>query len=82
MRALGRRAKHVRASVGGPTRNVVVLIWRDPWHPEGGGSELYVQQVSERMRDAGLQVTWLTARYPGAASDEVVDGIRYLRRGG
>lgn len=59
-----------------------MLIWRDPWHPEGGGSELYVQQVSERMRDAGLQVTWLTARYPGAASDEVVDGIRYLRRGG
>lgn len=82
MRAFGRRAKHARASVGGPTRNVVVLIWRDPWHPEGGGSELYVQQVSERMRDAGLQVTWLTARYPGAASDEVVDGIRYLRRGG
>jgi glycosyltransferase involved in cell wall biosynthesis len=61
---------------------VVVLIWRDPWHPEGGGSELYVQQVSQRMRDAGRQVTWLTARYPGAAGDEVVDGIRYIRRGG
>lgn len=62
--------------------HVVVLIWRDPWHPEGGGSELYVQQVSDRMRDAGRQVTWLTARYPGAAGDEVVDGIRYIRRGG
>jgi glycosyltransferase involved in cell wall biosynthesis len=61
---------------------VVVLNWRDPWHPEGGGSELYVQQVALRMRDAGLDVTWVTAGYPGAASDEVVDGIRYLRRGG
>jgi glycosyltransferase involved in cell wall biosynthesis len=61
---------------------VVVLNWRDPWHPEGGGSELYVQQVAQRMRDAGIQVTWVTAGYPGAAKDEVVDGIRYVRRGG
>jgi glycosyltransferase involved in cell wall biosynthesis len=60
----------------------VVLNWRDPWHPEGGGSELYVQQVAQRMRDSGMQVTWVTARYPGAPADEVVDGIRYLRRGG
>jgi glycosyltransferase involved in cell wall biosynthesis len=61
---------------------VVVLNWRDPWHPEGGGSELYVQQVAQRMRDAGMQVTWVTALYPDAAADEVVDGIRYVRRGG
>lgn len=82
MRAFGRNAKHAHAPVGGPERNVVVLIWRDPWHPEAGGSELYVRQVSERMRDAGLRVTWVTARYPGAARDEIVDGIRYVRRGG
>jgi len=61
---------------------VAVLNWRDPWHPEGGGSELYIHQVAQRMRDSGIQVTWVTARYPGAASDEVVDGIRYVRRGG
>lgn len=77
MRASGRDVRHARAQ-----KHVVVLIWRDPWHPEGGGSELYVQQVSQRMRDAGRQVTWLTARYPGAPGDEVVDGIRYIRRGG
>ena len=77
MRASGRDVRPARAQ-----KRVVVLIWRDPWHPEGGGSELYLQQVSERMRDAGRQVTWLTARYPGAASDEVVGGIRYVRRGG
>jgi glycosyltransferase involved in cell wall biosynthesis len=61
---------------------VVILNWRDPWHPEGGGSELYVEQVAHRLRDSGMQVTWLTAGYPGGAADEVVDGIRYLRRGG
>ena len=63
-------------------RKVAVLNWRDPWHPEGGGSELYVLQVAQRMRDDGMQVTWVTARYGDAARDEVVDGIRYVRRGG
>ncbi|MGO4256220.1 glycosyltransferase family 4 protein [Marmoricola sp. RAF53] len=61
---------------------MIILNWRDPWHPEGGGSELYVHQVAQRMRDAGRQVTWLTAAYPGAAGDETVDGIRFVRRGG
>jgi glycosyltransferase involved in cell wall biosynthesis len=61
---------------------VAILNWRDPWHPEGGGSELYVLQVAQLMRDAGRHVTWVTARYPGAPGDESVDGIRYIRRGG
>lgn len=78
MRASGRAVQPARA----PRERVAVLNWRDPWHPEGGGSELYVQQVAQRLRDSGMQVTWVTARYPGAATDEVVDGIRYLRRGG
>lgn len=74
MRAFGRNVQHAR--------NLVVLNWRDPWHPEGGGSELYVQQVAQRLRDSGMQVTWVTAGYPDAPRDEVVDGIRYVRRGG
>lgn len=63
-------------------KRILILNWRDPWHPEGGGSELYVHQVAQRMRDDGRQVTWLTAAYPDAAGDEVVDGIRFVRRGG
>lgn len=78
MRTSGRSVQPARMR---PSR-VAVLNWRDPWHPEGGGSELYIEQVVHRMRDAGVQVTWMTARYPGAAEDEVVDGIRYVRRGG
>ncbi len=75
MRSSGRNLQSAR-------NRVIVLNWRDPWHPEGGGSELYVHQVAQQMRDAGRQVTWLTAAYPGAAGDEVVDGIRFVRRGG
>ncbi len=77
--ALGRDVRGARTA---PRRNVVVLNWRDPWHPEGGGSELYVHQVAQQLRDSGRNLTWVTASYPGAARDEVVDGIRFLRRGG
>jgi glycosyltransferase involved in cell wall biosynthesis len=61
---------------------LVILNWRDPWHPEGGGSELYVAEVAKRLQGPDVQVTTFSARYPGAARAEVRDGIRYLRRGG
>jgi len=59
-----------------------VLNWRDEWHPEGGGSEVYVRQVADHLVAKGVGVTWMTARYEGSRADEIVDGIRYVRRGG
>ena len=68
---------------GASTRGgVLVLNWRDPWHPEGGGSELYVAEVTTRLAAAGVPVTVFTARYPGSRAEEVRDGVRYRRRGG
>ena len=61
---------------------LLVLNWRDPWHPEGGGSELYVQRVCAELVHDGVSVTMFTADYPHAAHAEVRDGIRYVRRGG
>ncbi len=61
---------------------VLVLNWRDTWHPEGGGSEVYVREVARRLRAAGAELTIFSARYPGSAASEVRDGIRYVRRGG
>ena len=58
------------------------MNWRDPWHPEGGGSELYVQQIAARLVDTGMRVTVFSASYAGAARREVRDGITYVRRGG
>ncbi|MGZ8742995.1 MAG: glycosyltransferase family 4 protein [Nocardioides sp.] len=58
------------------------MNWRDPWHPEGGGSELYVQQVAQRMVGDAQKVTVFSARYPGASRREERDGITYARCGG
>ncbi|KAA1248935.1 glycosyltransferase family 4 protein [Mycobacterium simiae] len=63
-------------------RSVLLLCWRDTGHPQGGGSETYVQRVGAQLAAAGVEVTLRTARYPGAARREVIDGVRISRAGG
>ncbi|VEG51142.1 group 1 glycosyl transferase [Mycolicibacterium aurum] len=65
-----------------PVRSVLLLCWRDTGHPQGGGSEAYLQRIGAQLADAGTRVTLRTARYPGAARTEVVDGVTVQRRGG
>ncbi|OBJ92042.1 glycosyl transferase [Mycobacterium gordonae] len=63
-------------------RSVLLLCWRDTGHPQGGGSETYLQRIGAQLAAAGVTVTLRTARYPGAARREVVDGVRISRSGG
>ncbi len=74
-----RTADPTRAARG-PMR-VLFCNWRDTRHPEGGGSEVYVESVARALAAAGDDVTILCARYPGSAVDEVHDGVRYHRVG-
>jgi glycosyltransferase involved in cell wall biosynthesis len=62
-------------------RRVVFLSWRDTRNPEGGGAERYLEKMAAGMVERGCQVTIFCVAYAGAAPDEVVDGIRYVRRG-
>jgi glycosyltransferase involved in cell wall biosynthesis len=63
-------------------RSVLLLCWRDTGHPQGGGSETYVQRIGSLLAEAGMDVTLRTARYRGASRREVVDGVRVSRGGG
>ncbi len=65
-----------------PVRSVLLLCWRDTGHPQGGGSETYLQRIGALLADAGVDVTLRTARYEGAARRDVVDGVRISRGGG
>ena len=60
---------------------IVFLSWRDTGHPDGGGSEEYIEQVAERLAARGHDVTIRCAAYDGAPSDEVRRGVRFVRRG-
>jgi glycosyltransferase involved in cell wall biosynthesis len=61
---------------------VLLLCWRDTGHPQGGGSEAYLERIGAQLADDGLRVTLRTARYPGAPRREVKDGVRISRGGG
>jgi glycosyltransferase involved in cell wall biosynthesis len=63
-------------------RSVLLLCWRDTAHPQGGGSETYLQRIGAELAESGVDVTLRTARYPGAARRETVDGVRISRGGG
>jgi glycosyltransferase involved in cell wall biosynthesis len=61
---------------------VLLLCWRDTGHPQGGGSETYLQRIGAHLAGSGVRVTLRTARYPGAPRREVLDGVQISRGGG
>ena len=63
-------------------RSVLLLCWRDIGHPQGGGSETYLQRIGAQLAESGVRVTLRTARYPGAVRREVLDGVQISRAGG
>ena len=63
-------------------RNVLLLCWRDTHHPQGGGSETYLERVGAELVRAGVSVTYVTAAYSGAKREEMRQGIRFVRAGG
>ena len=63
-------------------RSVLLLCWRDTGHPQGGGSEAYLQRIGAQLAESGVDVTLRTARYAGAPRREVVDGVQINRAGG
>jgi glycosyltransferase involved in cell wall biosynthesis len=62
--------------------SVLLLCWRDIGHPQGGGSEAYLQRIGAQLAQAGVTVTLRTARYPGAPRSETLDGVHISRGGG
>jgi glycosyltransferase involved in cell wall biosynthesis len=74
-----------REAKGRETRSlgaVLLLCWRDTGHPQGGGSETYLQRIGAQLAASGVAVTLRTARYPGSARRQVIDGVRISRAGG
>ncbi len=79
---LRRRAARARAAADLRPPSIALLVWRDTAHPEGGGSELYVERMAQHLVRDGWDVTICSAAHPDAPADEIRDGVRMRRRGG
>ncbi|MCZ9301342.1 glycosyltransferase family 4 protein [Corynebacterium marquesiae] len=60
---------------------ILLLCWRDSTHPQGGGSERYLERVGEYLASQGHEVVFRTSKHMNAAHREVRDGVRYSRGG-
>ena len=64
----------------GPLR-LLILNWRDPMNPRAGGAETFTHEVARRLVASGDTVDWFSAGFPGAATEEELDGVRIFRKG-
>jgi glycosyltransferase involved in cell wall biosynthesis len=61
---------------------ILVINWQDWTNPLAGGAEAHLRETFRRIAARGHHVTLFCSSYPGAAAEEIVDGIRIIRRGG
>ncbi|MEU7163979.1 glycosyltransferase family 4 protein [Streptomyces morookaense] len=63
-------------------RHVVICNWRDGSHPQAGGAELYCEETARQLHEAGVRVTYVTARPRGAPRREETGYGTVVRGGG
>ncbi len=61
---------------------IAIANWRDPWHPEAGGAEVYAWEMARGLLRRGASVTFVTARAEGQRAHEQRDGVQIVRFGG
>ncbi|SNT63955.1 Glycosyltransferase involved in cell wall bisynthesis [Asanoa hainanensis] len=63
--------------------HLVFLNWRDVRHPEGGGSEVYIERMAAELVSRGYRVTLFCQAHGSAQAREVkTDGVAIVRQGG
>jgi len=62
--------------------HVVILNWRDTTHPEGGGSERYIERIATDLAAEGCAVEIFCSRHPGVPRQVRRDGVLFRHAGG
>lgn len=61
---------------------IALFNWRDRANPSRGGAEVFTEEILTRWARWGHSVTMFSAAVDGRPDDEVIEGVRHLRRGG
>ncbi|MCL5096302.1 MAG: glycosyltransferase family 4 protein [Candidatus Omnitrophica bacterium] len=65
-----------------PQMRFLMLNWRDPCNPLAGGAERVTLGYLTYLAAKGHEVFWFAPLFPGAASEEIIEGVRVVRAGG
>jgi len=60
---------------------IAILNWRDRFHPDSGGAEVFVHEIGRRWAEAGNDVTLLSSRFKNAAESSADGGLKIIRIG-
>jgi len=60
---------------------IVIFNWRDIRHPHAGGAEAVTFEHAKAWVKAGHNVTWFSSGFRGGKREEIVEGIKIVRRG-
>lgn len=58
---------------------ILWLSWKDYKNPQYGGAEVIGHQIRTRLAQHGHTVVHVTAAFPNAKSEELVEGVRTIR---
>ncbi len=61
---------------------ILIYNWKDIKNPFVGGAEIITFEFAGRLAAEGHEVTWFCRSFTGAKAEEVIDGVRIIRRGG
>jgi glycosyltransferase involved in cell wall biosynthesis len=62
--------------------NILIVNWQDIKNPLAGGAEVHLHKTFEAIARKGHAVTLLCSSFPGSLSEEEINGIKVVRRGG
>ena len=61
--------------------NILILNWRDIKNPKSGGAEILTHEMAKRWVEKGHTVVQFASEFEGSLREEVMDGVRIIRRG-
>ncbi len=62
-------------------KKVLILNRRCIRHPEKGGAEIYTYHLAKALFNSGMEVEWFCCKFKKAPSYEIIEGIKFIRKG-
>jgi len=60
---------------------ILILNWKDPKNPDVGGAEIILYELAKRWIKKGHQTTWFCRSFKNTLPEEIIDGIKIVRKG-
>lgn len=60
---------------------ILILNWKDIAHPAAGGAEVFTYELARRWVEWGHEVTWFASEAHERPAEEILEGVRIVRRG-